>query len=242
MNLTLDIGNSRTKVCVFDGDEIAFSECYTTLKTEILESLANQFQIENAIICAVAFYNDDLLQWLNSHINRVVVLGSDTPLPIKNEYATPETLGLDRIASVIGAYKQKHGYPLLVIDAGTAITYDFLSADGVYRGGNIAPGAVTRFRSLNAYTDKLPLVSLNEKRRNSLLGTDTRSAILDGVIYGIIFEIEGYIASLKEKNPDLQVFFTGGDAIFFENYIKNSIFVVSNLNAIGLNEILTYNL
>lgn len=242
MNLTIDIGNSRSKLCVFDGDEIVFSESYNTLKIEVLVSLTKQFPIENAIICAVASYNEELLQWLDGHTNRTIVLNAETPLPIKNEYATPETLGLDRIAAVVGAYKQKPGCSLLVIDAGSAITYDFLSADGVYKGGNIAPGAVMRFRALNAYTDKLPLVSLNEKRRNSLLGADTRSAILDGVIYGIIFEIEGYIASLKEKNHDLQIFFTGGDAFFFENYIKNSIFVVSNLNAIGLNQILTYNL
>ncbi len=241
MNLTIDIGNSRSKVCVFDCDEIVFSESYSTLGTDDLESLATKFPIDNAIICAVVHYEDSLLKWLDSHANKVVVLGSDTPLPIKNEYSTPETLGQDRIAAVVGAYRQKPGCPVLVIDAGTAITYDFLSPDGVYKGGNIAPGAIMRFRALNSYTEKLPLVSLNEKRRNTLLGYDTRSAILDGVIYGIAFEIDGYITALKEKNHDLQVFFTGGDAFFFENYIKNSIFVASNLNAIGLNEILTYN-
>jgi type III pantothenate kinase len=166
-------------------------------------------------------------------------LDSTTKLPIQNNYSTPHTLGLDRIAAAVGANMLCPNSPLLVIDMGTAITYDFVNSSNEYEGGNIAPGVNMRLRAMNNYTNKLPLLQAREEER--LLGNDTSSAMMAGVMRGIEFEIEGYISELKKKNPNLSTFLTGGDVFFFEKTLKSSIFVVSNLLLMGLNEILRYN-
>jgi len=242
MNLTVDIGNSRTHLSLFDGDECVAQEAYNQLSADTLSAFLGNAHPDAAIISSVADNATDAVEWLSIRINHVVELTADTPLPIRNAYATPETLGKDRLAAVVGAWSLKPGAPILIIDAGTAITYDFINADGVFEGGNIAPGATMRLRSLNEHTGRLPLVSLSERRRNRLMGDNTRSAILGGVVEGIAFEIEGYIKRLSSEHSGLEVFFTGGDAFFFEKYIKSTIFIVSNLTAIGLNRILKYNL
>ncbi|MCQ2351411.1 MAG: type III pantothenate kinase [Paludibacteraceae bacterium] len=242
MNLTVDIGNSRCKVSVFDNDTEIETFSFNSVTAERLDAILSKYNIDAAIVCSVAAPCEDIRALLENRVGRVIELNYETPIPITNAYLTPETLGMDRLAAVIGAWSMEKQTPLLVIDAGSAITFDYLSADGVYKGGNIAPGAVMRSRALNEYTERLPLVSLNENKRNTLMGCDTHSAILDGIINGISFEIEGYIASLKEKNGNLKVFLTGGDAIFLEKFIKSAIFVVSNLTSLGLNTILNYNL
>lgn len=242
MHLTVDIGNSRTKLSLFDSGECVAQEVYNTLSISALSSFVGDNRPDASIICSVADYDSEISEWLKENTGRLIEFTAETPIPITNAYATPETLGKDRLAAVIGAWTLKPNTPLLVIDAGTAITYDFINANGVYEGGNIAPGAVMRLRALNEHTGKLPLVSLNERRRNRLMGDNTRAAILGGVVEGMVFEIEGYIGELSAKNSGLQLFFTGGDAFFFEKYIKSPIFIVSNLTAIGLNAIIEYNL
>ncbi|MGL4492132.1 MAG: type III pantothenate kinase, partial [Tannerellaceae bacterium] len=154
-------------------------------------------------------------------------------------YKTPNTLGRDRLAAVVGAHSIKPGHNLLVIDAGTAITYEFLNAEGCYMGGNISPGMKTRFKALNYYTQKLPL--LNEDGDTPDLGDSTETAIRSGVVNGVVFEIDGYINSLRSKYSDLFVFLTGGHSFYFERRLKNSIFADINLVLIGLNTILDYN-
>jgi type III pantothenate kinase len=160
-------------------------------------------------------------------------------LPIKNKYSTPKTLGLDRIAAAVGANMLCPNTPLLIIDMGTAITYDFVNSENEFVGGNIAPGVNMRLRAMNKFTNKLPL--LEARQEEKLLGNDTSSAMMAGVMRGIEFEIEGYISEIIKKNSNLSVFLTGGDVFFFEKTLKSSIFVVSNLLLIGLNEILRYN-
>mgnify|MGYP003291466040 CR=1 FL=1 len=242
MNLTVDIGNSRTKLSLFDRGECVAQEACNTLSVDVLSSFLGDNRPDASIICSVSDYNPDIAEWLKHNTGKFIEFTADTPIPITNAYSTPETLGKDRLAAVIGAWTMKPKNPILVIDAGTAITFDFINEEGVYEGGNIAPGAVMRLRALNEHTGKLPLVSLNERRRNRLMGDNTRAAILGGVVEGMVFEIEGYISELSVKNSGLQVFFTGGDAFFFEKYIKSPIFIVSNLTAIGLNAIIEYNL
>ncbi len=242
MNLTVDIGNSRTKLSLFDKGECVAQEAYNVLSTDVLSSFLGDIRPDASIICSVSEYAPDIEEWLKCNTGKVIEFTSDTPIPVTNAYSTPETLGKDRLAAVIGAWTMKPKNPILVIDAGTAITFDFINAGGVYEGGNIAPGAVMRLRALNEHTGKLPLVSLNERRRNRLMGDNTRAAILGGVVEGMVFEIEGYIREISARNSGLQVFFTGGDAFFFEKYIKSPIFIVSNLTAIGLNAIIEYNL
>ena len=166
-----------------------------------------------------------------------------TPLPIRNLYATPQTLGTDRLAAVIGAYeetKQLTGRyaPALVIDAGTAITYDFINARGEYLGGNISPGVEMRFKALHQFTSRLPLTEAEGPHPS--IGHSTDTAIRCGVMDGVRHEIEGFIRSFSVKQSNLLIFLTGGDSIEFDERIKNRIFADKFLVAKGLNSILMH--
>ena len=180
----------------------------------------------------------DIINLLSSRLTEFILLDENTPLPICIEYKTPQTLGKDRIAAVVGAMQMQPGKDVLVIDAGTAITYDLLDATGCYRGGNISPGMTMRFKALNHYTKRLPL--LDENGDIPVIGYDTETAIRSGVISGIIKEIDAYLDEYKLRYPDILFFLTGGHSFYFETRLKNSIFADENLVLKGLNEILNY--
>ena len=169
----------------------------------------------------------------------VLRFSSDTPVPIMNRYRTPETLGSDRLAAVIGASSLKPGKDLLIIDAGTCITYEVIDARGNYWGGNIAPGMQMRLRALHEFTARLPLVEAEGEVPG--MGYNTETAIRSGVLRGMKYEIEGYIKSMRSKFPHLLVFLTGGDHINFDTNIKNIIFSDKYIVPRGLNKILDYN-
>ena len=169
----------------------------------------------------------------------VLRFSPDTPVPITNRYRTPETLGSDRIAAVIGASSLKPGKDLLIIDAGTCITYEVIDARGNYWGGNIAPGMQMRLRALHEFTARLPLVDAEGEVPG--MGYNTETAIRSGVLRGMKYEIEGYIKSMRSKFPHLLVFLTGGDHINFDTNIKNIIFSDKYIVPRGLNKILDFN-
>jgi len=169
-----------------------------------------------------------------------IILDNQTPLPIKNNYQTPETLGKDRLAAVTGAYQLYPGQNVLVIDAGTAVTYDFINHKGEYAGGSISPGLTMRFRALHTFTTRLPLLQAEEI--SYLTGCNTRESILSGVMNGLRIEIDGIIDQYSILWPSFQVILTGGDAKYFEKILKNSIFASPNLVITGLKLILDYNL
>jgi type III pantothenate kinase len=168
-----------------------------------------------------------------------IELNEYTDIPIENLYETKSTLGKDRLAAVIGANNIFPDSNVLVIDMGTAITYDFINTSKQFIGGTISPGMEMRFKALNHYTDQLPLLKKNENYQT--IGKNTSEAIISGVQNGILFEIDGYINTLKSNYNDIKVILTGGDAIFFDKKLKNTIFVNLNLNFIGLNTILEHN-
>ena len=169
----------------------------------------------------------------------VIRLTHETPVPIKNLYKTPETLGADRLAAVIGANAIRPNRDLLIIDAGTCITFDFIDKHGQYHGGNISPGMEMRLKALHAFTAKLPEVTADGE--TPTYGDSTETAIRAGVYHGIAFEIEGYIRQLQKNYPQLLVFLTGGDRFSFDTNLKSSIFADSFLVLKGLNRILAYN-
>lgn len=238
VNLIIDQGNTTTKVALFCEDELKYTITVTKLEKQLIETLLDKYQVLSCIYSSVVDVPSSFLDYLYKRISRFYFLDAETPLPIKVEYGTPQTLGHDRIAGVVGAFYEKPGCNVLIIDAGTAITYDLLLQDS-FVGGNIAPGIKMRLKALNYFTGKLPLI---EKIGDSpLIGTDTETAIRSGVIHGILFEIEGYIRELKTIYPDLLIFLTGGDAFLLAEKLKTPIFVDKNIVLKGLNRILYYN-
>ena len=209
-------------------------------KPEHIDILQNEHpRLKKVILSAVKDYPEELKTALQNRFDRFIELGADTPLPIKNLYRTPETLGKDRIAAAVGGFDLYPDTNLLIIDAGTAITCDLLDEKGNYLGGNITPGIEMRFKALNHFTGKLPL--FKQQPFEKLFGTTTEEAIVAGVQNGVVFEVDRTIDVFKEFYKNLKVIITGGNADFFDNKLKNSFFVNFNLTAIGLNRILEYN-
>lgn len=240
MNLVIDIGNTRTKFSVFNHGEEMISVPVDELLPSHIDVLLNEHpSINKAIISAVKDYSPELKSHLRQKLSFFVELNGETPLPIENCYQTKETLGKDRIAAAVGAFHLYPGKNVLVIDAGTAITYDFVNEKGQYLGGNISPGIEMRFKALNQFTGRLPLIE--KKDFENLFGNTTEDAIRAGVQHGIVFEADKAIDTFKEFYRNLNVIITGGDAIFFDKKLKNSFFVHFNLIAIGLNRILEHN-
>lgn len=240
MNLVIDIGNSRIKLALFNESDLMFNVPLDELKPEHIQVLLDEHDgLNNAIVSSVRDYPDELRAFFKSSFKNFIELDAGTPVPIINKYETPETLGKDRLAAAVGATEIFPGRNVLVIDAGTAITYEIVTAGNEYLGGNISPGLETRFKALHQFTGKLPLVKASDDFQ--LLGTSTESAIRAGVQLGLLFEVERYIEYFNNIYQNLEVIITGGDAKFFDKKLKNSIFVHFNLTLIGLNRILEHN-
>ncbi len=241
MNLAIDVGNTLVKFGVFASGKMEFKEkVQKDAFAETLKNLSKTFPaINNVIVASVgrlSAYQISLLEDLYP----VLTLTSRSKLPFKNNYGTPQTLGVDRIALVAAAAHQFPGQNVLIIDAGTCITYDFLTMEKEYLGGAIAPGILMRYQSLHNYTAKLPLLEI--KTPESLVGTDTETSLHSGVVNGILFEMDGFIDAYKNKFGNLTVILTGGDAHFLRASIKNDIFANPNFLLEGLNHILEFNI
>ncbi len=238
MNLTIDVGNTFTKAVIFDNDNIKWMRTYKNFSVNNLRVIFSSGSVRCSILSSVAKTEKKILRFLQSN-STFVQLNSKTKLPVKNRYKTPETLGSDRISAVAGAAKLFPKRNCLVIDAGTCIKYDFITAKKEYLGGSISPGLLMRFQSLHNFTDRLPLIHPETTR--SFTGTSTKDSILTGVQTGIIHEINGFIQQYKKKYGAVKVILSGGDATLFAEHIKSSIFAAPNLVHIGLHEILKYN-
>ena len=236
MNLVVDYGNSLAKVGIFRQYELMLQHAFSDPVE--LRSFLQNFSAEHFILSSVTHEPAEILEWV-PHAKQKLVLTSDLPLPIRNRYATPKTLGVDRIAGVCGAHQKFPGTNSLVIDAGTCIKYDFLDKDGNYHGGAISPGLKMRFQAMNAFTARLPLVDIVENP--ALIGNTTETSLQSGAINGMIEEIQGMIRRYKQEFDGLQVILCGGDGRFFENKLKEPIFALPELVLSGLNSILIYN-
>jgi len=222
-SLVIDIGNTYTKIAVFNRDELLHNEQYKVIDAWILNKLMDDYPIKKAIISSVK--KKDKQEWQITLAQKVELLYFDASMAkgIVNHYLTPETLGLDRLAAVTGAHALYPGKDSLVIDGGTCITYDWVDAGGNYYGGSISPGLNMRYKALNNYTDGLPLISTDESFANEY-GKDTTAAIHSGVQNGIKYELMGFIESYNRGKADLNIVLSGGDSIFFDTLLKNSIF------------------
>jgi len=240
VKLIIDIGNTVAKLVAFDGNE-PVEEVKTSGDTlEGLAPFADKYIFERGIVCTVRGITPAAQRQLDALSFPVLRFTSATPVPITNRYRTPQTLGADRLAAVVGASTLEPNKDLLIIDAGTCITYEVIDAQGNYWGGNIAPGMHMRLRALHEYTAKLPCVDAEGPVPG--MGYDTETAIRSGVLRGMKYEIEGYIRSMRRKYPDLVIFLTGGDKINFDVRIKNIILDDKYIVPRGLNRILDYNM
>ncbi len=238
INLAIDIGNTLCKVAVMDGGQVAARYTFEELSTEALRRICETHGAKGAAIIS-APPCEQIKAWLAAHMERLVAVTPGTSTPLKNLYQTPLTLGSDRMAAAVGASVLFPGENLMIADFGSALTIDVVTAAGEFAGGNISPGAAMRFRALNSFTRALPLCSLDEDTAPT--ACNTTQAIVSGVVEGMVYEIEGYIARLTEKYASLRVIFTGGDQKFFAKRFKNPIFATSDLVSIGLDRILEYN-
>ncbi len=239
MQLVIDKGNTLTKVFIFKDNKIIARAKFEHLDVFLLDKIFKEYPIESSIYSHVGNLDDESVTYLNLH-SSFYQFNYLTPLPIKNKYASPESLGLDRLAAACAAYSIFPHTNTLSIDLGTCVTYDFINDHSEYLGGGISPGLHLRFKALNTFTAQLPLIEPTT-RLPKLIGDTTENAILSGVINGYIQEILGIIEQYQQKYKGLQVLMCGGDLSFFDTQLKNSIFARPDLVAEGLNSILKYN-
>jgi len=241
MNLVIDQGNTRTKTGIFQEDNLLNTSKFVNFRIKDLQNIIKKYpNIRNAILSSVVENKPDIIRYLSEKTDIYIELKSSTLLPVKNCYKTKESLGKDRIAAVTGAYNIFPGENVMVIDFGTAITYEIINGKAEYLGGNISPGVSMRFRALNKFTRNLPLLTVKEKYE--LFASDTDNAIISGVLNGVFFEVESYIREIGKKFKELKIILTGGDCFLFDKRVKSTIFVDLNLVLKGLNTILNYNI
>lgn len=227
MLLVIDVGNTRVKVFVYEGNEILFQDAFghEFFLEEILKIFQKFAKISRSVLSSVGNIDERVIELLKVKSN-LLLIDSESKVPFVNKYATPKTLGVDRMVLAAGAVLKFPNRNRLIIDAGTCITYDFVGADDVYLGGGISPGLRLRYESLHAYTAKLPLLSY--KNPEGLIGNSTAEAIHSGVVHGFVNEIKGIIGEYEKQFVNLAIILTGGDSMLLSGQIKNSIFVNSN--------------
>ena len=241
--LSLDIGNTTVKYGCFQEDELLETATNGTIEQVI--AAVRRLKPQHAIVASVAGPTDEWAARLKPELAGGVLEFSPatTPLPLRNAYATPHTLGADRLAAAVGAAWQRPGQDTLIVDVGTAIKCDLVQGGHTFRGGSIAPGLQLRFRALHTFTGRLPLVELPADLAAPvpLTGDDTLAAIRSGVLNGAAAEVNGLIARYREQFPELGVVLAGGDAAFFQPRLKGRIFAIPELVLIGLHRILVHN-
>jgi type III pantothenate kinase len=233
-NLIIDIGNTNTKFGIFEKDQLKKQGVVSEISA--LQQVVAEEKPENVALASVGISGEEVLKTL-SVPGKKVELTHKTPLPITNLYQTPETLGKDRLAAVLGA---AHLFPqtdCLVIDAGTCITYDFLDAEGNYRGGLITPGLAMKFKAMHTFTSRLPFLE-QPAFVPEISGKTTAQAMQSGVYNGTLSEAEGIIKRYEKQAQNLHIILCGGDAAFFETNLKGRIFAIPELVLLGLNSLL----
>lgn len=238
MNLVIDIGNSLIKTAIFNKRELIFSNIFNEVTVQEIENDNKKYGINSCIISSVTAVNESIKTYTEK-VKKCIILNSTTSIPIKNNYSTPETLGNDRLANVVGANALFPKKNVLVIDAGTCMKFDFVNSKEEYLGGAISPGLKMRYKAVHQFTEQLPLLEPSENV--NLIGNNTVNSIHSGIVNGMRAEINDVIHQYETIAAELQVILCGGDARYFSNHLKNNIFAIPNLTLQGLNEILLYN-
>ena len=238
MELILDIGNTRIKYATFIKGRLNYKGyCSDNELENVLTSLAGK--ISRLLISTVKPLTNSQEIEFKKVCSKVAILSSKLKMPFNNKYETPETVGADRLALAAGGYLEFPNNPILIIDIGTCMTFDFVSDKADYLGGAISPGLQMRFKALHNFTGKLPLVAVKEPK--DLIGRNTNESILSGVINGMQHEIDGIIDAYKLRYPRVKTILTGGDSTFFDKKLKNSIFADADILLKGMHFILEHN-
>ena len=241
-NLIIDTGNTFHKIAVIEvNNNILEERVVTELTEEVVDELCCRFAPSKAIISSTRGDTSHTAEIVRRRVQYVLCFDRTTPVPIAVEY-DKAMLGTDRIAAAVGAVEMYGAdKQMVIIDAGTAITIDFVS-NGVFLGGNISPGVDMRFEALSEKTALLPLCSpMGLESEELLVGKTTTDAIKFGVMQSVFYEVKGYIEAFCKKNSKNLIIFIGGDAEYFVNQIKSAIFAGRNVMYSGLNRILEYN-
>ncbi len=238
MNIVVDAGNTRIKYAFFDRDLLLETKYHEeNLLEDILKWKAKGFSMD-VFLSGSGKMPEGVVALLKEQADFCVEASPLMEMPLKIGYDTPGTLGFDRIAACTGALKLFPGCPLLVIDSGTCITFNYVSAEGVFLGGNISPGLEMRFRGLQHFTARLPLVK--PEKEYGGMGKTTVEAIRNGVMQGMLFEVESYVRHFLEEKNQGKVVITGGNAHYLEQYLQGEMVFHENLGFVGLNEIFRY--
>ncbi|MEI6866698.1 type III pantothenate kinase [Flavicella sp.] len=236
--LIIDAGNTRVKLFVFEGDKIIFSASEESQRLEkIILIILKKYSIGKIILSSVGALQKKITEIVNREVP-LILLSHKTKLPFDSLYSTPKTLGVDRIALVCAASILYPSKDVLIVDAGTCVTFDLLNKENTYLGGAISLGLEMRYKALNSFTEKLPRLSF--KNPEILIGDSTESCIHSGVVNGFVAEIKGIIEQYELQYPNLTIVLTGGDMNYLSKRLKNSIFANPNFLVEGLNAILKY--
>ena len=237
-NLIVDEGNTLCKIAVLDKSEVLYEVAVPEFDVAQATEYIERYNVDKAVVASTRGGAEQICEALRSKVAKVLHFTSQTEVPIAIEYASRQTLGTDRIAVAVGVVCEMEIRDALIVDMGSAITYDIVE-DGVFKGGNISLGVAMRFKALNEFTASLPLCKATEP--NNKFGQSTKEAIEQGVMQGILHEIEGYVERISAENNKKSIIFCGGDAESFVNRIKSAIFAPRKLMFTGLNRILEYN-
>lgn len=241
MIFTIDVGNTNIKVAVFK--QVNLIEKFVFQKEEFEKKFSKIFKnypnCTKAVLSSVGKLDQNEISWLKNQVD-LFEINRDSAFPFQNLYGTPNTLGVDRMVLAAGATLLFPNQNALIIDAGTCITYDFITYNNEYLGGAISPGLRLRYESLHNYTAKLPLLIKNEP--NHFIGNNTNESIHSGIVNGLCYEIEGFISEYSVKNEQFTIILTGGDANFLANRLKSIIFADENFLLKSLQQLYTYNI
>ncbi|MDE7153267.1 MAG: type III pantothenate kinase [Muribaculaceae bacterium] len=237
--LTIDRGNTALKAVIWEGETAIWQEAVSNVSRTHLTQLKKDYEPARVALCTVVANDYTLIGYLHQLFGEenVLILSASVPLPIKILYQTPETLGSDRIAAAVGAWSVNTGRNSLIVDIGTAVTYDFVNEKGEFEGGNIAPGIGLRLKALNRFTGRLPMI--DSRGETPLLGVSTETAMRSGVVNGIKAEILFYLSQLP---ADTRLIITGGwgaDIARMLQPVESAVY--PGLVSLGLNRILLYN-
>jgi type III pantothenate kinase len=240
MLLAIDVGNTRIKAAVFEASTLLEVLAFTKeeLQQKVTIILLKHPKINDIVVASVGNTSHSDFNFLKNKAT-IHLISHESKFPFKNLYATPTTLGIDRMVLATGATQKFPNQNRLIIDAGTCITYDFVDDKNQYHGGAISPGIRLRYEALNQFTSKLPL--LTKSYPDNFIGNSTSESIHTGVIMGTIMEIDGFIEEYKSQYAKFIIILTGGDAEFLAKRLKNTIFAHSNFLLESLNQTFQYN-